>query len=47
MKKVESFQNRFNYVLTLRGLRQVDVVNATGLSKEIIHKYCGFYETRD
>lgn len=40
MKKVESFQNRFNYVLTLRGLRQVDVVNATGLSKEIIHKYC-------
>jgi len=40
MKKVESFQNRFNYVLNLRGLRQVDVVNATGLSKEIIHKYC-------
>lgn len=35
MKKVESFQNRFNYVLNLRGLRQVDIVNATGLSKEI------------
>lgn len=40
MKKVESFQNRFNYILNLRGLRQVDVVTATGISKALIHKYC-------
>lgn len=39
MKKVDSFQNRFNYILTLRGLRQVNVVEQTGISKALIHKY--------
>ena len=39
MKLVNTFQDRFNEILNLRGLRQIDVAQATNISKELIHKY--------
>ena len=36
MNKVDSFQKRFSYILDLRGLRQIDITNATGISNPLL-----------
>lgn len=39
LMKYPEIAKRFEYIMNLRGLKQVDLVNKTGISKASIHQY--------
>ncbi len=39
MKPIDTFQNRLQKAMDIRDMRQVDLVNKTGLDKTLINKY--------
>lgn len=39
MKPIDTFQNRLQKAMNIRDMRQVDLVNKTGLDKTLINKY--------
>lgn len=43
IKQVESIGNRISYALSVRGMKPVDLVNKTGISKASISQYISGY----
>ena len=39
MQIIDTFQNRLKKAMNIRNLKQVDLVNKTGIDKTLINKY--------
>ena len=39
-EQIETFENRLNYAMALRGKRQIDIANHFGWSRSTMSQYC-------